>query len=83
MAYNNRGWTKYLHGDLKGAVSDSNKALGINPNDGDSLGTCGLAKHGLGQDESACTKARIFKTAVNQLNDLSCYWNLVLGRHDQ
>ena len=56
--YFNRGVSKRILKDYKGAIADYSKVIGINPNDAVAYYNRGLSKYYLGDYYGACKDAR-------------------------
>jgi tetratricopeptide (TPR) repeat protein len=60
MAYNNRGWCAYFKGDYDSTISDTTRAIELDPTSGDAYGTRGWARYAKGDKSGAladCKKA--------------------------
>ncbi|QLE39557.1 tetratricopeptide repeat protein [Nostoc sp. C052] len=78
-AYNNRGLSRYVLGDIKGAINDYNQALRINPNHADAYNNRGLARSTLGDKQGAIND---YNQALHiDANFTQAYINLLIIRY--
>ncbi|NEU84031.1 tetratricopeptide repeat protein [Nostoc sp. UIC 10630] len=78
-AYNNRGLSRYILGDTKGAINDYNQALRINPNHADAYNNRGLARSTLGDKQGAIND---YNQALHiDPNFTQAYINLLIIRY--
>jgi len=86
MAYAQRAWSYHQRGDTTRAMADLEKALSLDPNDGDALSTRGTLHFGAGNyrgalaDLNAAVRARPFSASV--MNNRGTVL-LAVGRYDE